>query len=106
MSEMLPLVAASGAEPSALLTTALLAAATVFVGYAFVILYRVYCGPTIFDRILGVNAIGMNTVIAIALVAAALGEPTFLDIALVYALLNFLLSIAISKVSVEWGGVL
>ncbi len=106
MSELVPLAATTASGPSPLLATALLAAAAVFVGYALVILYRVYCGPTIFDRILGVNTIGMNTVLAIALVAAALGEPTFLDIALVYALLNFLLSIAISKVSVEWGGVL
>jgi len=87
-------------------TAALLTAAALFVGYALMVLYRVYRGPTLFDRILGVNVIGTNTVLAIALVAAAFGEPMFLDIALVYALLNFLLSIAISKVSVEWGGVL
>lgn len=87
-------------------TTALLAAAALYVGYATVLLYRVYRGPTLFDRILSVNMIGMNTVLSIALVAAAFGEPAFLDIALVYALLNFLLSVAISKVSVEWGGVL
>jgi len=93
-------------DPTPLVGTGLLAAATAFVLYALVLLYRVYQGPTLFDRILAVNAVGMNTVLAIALVAAAYGEPTFLDIALVYALLNFLLSIAISKVSVEWGGVL
>lgn len=91
---------------SPLVTTGLLAATAVFVGYAILLLYRIYRGPTLFDRILGVNMIGTQTFVAIALVAAALGEPTFLDIALVYALLNFLLSIAISKVSVEWGGVL
>ena len=39
-------------------------------------------------------------------VRAALDEPTFLDIALVYALLNFLMAIAISKFTVERGGVL
>jgi len=93
-------------EVSPLASAALLAAATLFVAYGVVVLYRVINGPTLFDRILGVNMVGMYTVLAIALVAAALGEPTFLDIALVYALLNFLLSIAISKVSVEWGGVL
>jgi len=93
-------------DPTPLVGAGLLAAATAFVLYALVLLYRVYQGPTLFDRILAVNAVGMNTVLAIALVAAAYGEPTFLDIALVYALLNFLLSIAISKVSVEWGGVL
>lgn len=91
---------------SPLATTALLAAATLFVTYGVVVLYRVVTGPTLFDRILGVNVVGMYTVLTIALVAAAFGQPTFLDIALVYALLNFLLSIAISKVSVEWGGVL
>jgi multicomponent Na+:H+ antiporter subunit F len=93
-------------EVSPLASTALLAAAALFVTYGVVVLYRVITGPTLFDRILGVNMVGMYTVLAIALVAAAVGEPTFLDIALVYALLNFLLSIAISKVSVEWGGVL
>jgi multicomponent Na+:H+ antiporter subunit F len=93
-------------EVSPLLSTALLAAAALFVAYGVVVLYRVVTGPTLFDRILGVNMVGMYTVLTIALVSAAVGEPTFLDIALVYALLNFLLSIAISKVSVEWGGVL
>ncbi len=93
-------------EVSPLASTALLAAAALFVTYGVVVLYRVVTGPTLFDRILGVNVVGMYTVLAIALVAAAVGQPTFLDIALVYALLNFLLSIAISKVSVEWGGVL
>jgi multicomponent Na+:H+ antiporter subunit F len=93
-------------EVSPLASGALLAAAALFVAYGVVVLYRVITGPTLFDRILGVNMVGMFTVLAIALVAAALGQPTFLDIALVYALLNFLLSIAISKVSVEWGGVL
>jgi multicomponent Na+:H+ antiporter subunit F len=93
-------------EVSPLASTALLAAAALFVTYGVVVLYRVVNGPTLFDRILGVNLVGMYTVLVIALVAAAFGESTFLDIALVYALLNFLLSIAISKVSVEWGGVL
>jgi multicomponent Na+:H+ antiporter subunit F len=93
-------------EVSTLASAAFLAAAALFVTYGIVVLYRVITGPTLFDRILGVNVVGMYTVLAIALVAAAVGQPTFLDIALVYALLNFLLSIAISKVSVEWGGVL
>jgi len=94
------------AAPSPLVTGALLGGATAFVLYSVALLYRVYAGPTVFDRVVAVNAVGTNTVIAIALVAGAFAEPAFLDIALVYALLNFLLSIAISKVSVEWGGVL
>jgi multicomponent Na+:H+ antiporter subunit F len=58
------------------------------------------------DRVIAVNVIGSNTVIVIALLAVAIGEPGALDIALVYALLNFVLSIAISKFSVDRGGVL
>ena len=91
---------------SPIASAALLAAAALFVAYGVVVLYRVITGPTLFDRILGVNVVGMYTVLTIALVGAAFGEPTFLDIALVYALLNFLLSIAFSKFSVERGGVL
>ena len=86
--------------------TALLAVAAAFVVFAVVALYRVYDGPTTHDRVIAVNVAGTNTVIAITLVAAAFQQSTFLDIALVYALLNFLLSIAFSKFSVERGGVL
>jgi len=85
---------------------ALLAVAATFVVFAVIALYRVYAGPTSHDRVIAVNVVGTNTVIAIALVAAALDEPAFLDVALVYALLNFLLSIAFSKFNVERGGVL
>jgi multicomponent Na+:H+ antiporter subunit F len=85
---------------------ALLGATVVFVVVSVVAVYRVVRGPTMPDRVIAVNVIGSNTVIIIALLGAALGEPTALDIALVYALLNFLLSIAISKFTVERGGVL
>jgi multicomponent Na+:H+ antiporter subunit F len=69
-------------------------------------LYRAVVGPTMQDRVLAVNVLGTNTVVILAILGAALGEPTFLDIALVYALLNFLMAIAISKFTVERGGVL
>ncbi|AEM56372.1 MULTISPECIES: cation:proton antiporter [Haloarcula] len=85
---------------------ALLAIASAFVLFAIVSLYRVFAGPTDHDRVIAVNVMGTNTVIAIALVSGALDKPLFLDIALVYALLNFLLSIAFSKFNVEHGGVL
>jgi multicomponent Na+:H+ antiporter subunit F len=84
----------------------LLVAAAAFVVTSLVGVYRIVRGPTMPDRVIAVNVIGSNTVIVIALLAAAIGEPGALDIALVYALLNFVLSIAISKFSVERGGVL
>jgi multicomponent Na+:H+ antiporter subunit F len=78
----------------------------VFVALGVVTLYRVARGPTTHDRVVAVNATGTTTVIIISLVAVILDEPVFLDIAIVYALLNFLMSIAISKFTVERGGVL
>ena len=84
----------------------LLYAAAGFAVLAIGMLYRAVKGPTMQDRVLAVNVLGTNTVVILGLLAAALGEPTFLDVALVYALLNFLMAIAISKFTVERGGVL
>ncbi|MFC7133800.1 MULTISPECIES: cation:proton antiporter [Salinibaculum] len=83
-----------------------LAVVVAFVVLGVVTLYRVARGPTTHDRVVAVNAAGTTTVIVIALVAVVIDEPGFLDIAIVYALLNFLMSIAISKFTVERGGVL
>ncbi|SFR46317.1 cation:proton antiporter [Halogeometricum limi] len=89
-----------------LVEDALLLAASAFIVTSFVGLFRVVRGPTMPDRVIAINVVGSNVVIVIALLAAAVGEPGALDIALVYALLNFLLSVAISKFTVERGGVL
>lgn len=94
-------------EPSLMtLETALLGAAAITVLFAVALLYRVAKGPTMEDRVIAINGIGTNTVVVIALLAVGLDQPGFLDIAIVYALLNFLASIAISKFIVERGGVL
>jgi multicomponent Na+:H+ antiporter subunit F len=84
----------------------LLGAAAVFVVLVIAVLYRAIRGPTMQDRVLAVNVIGTNTVVILALLSAALDVPYFLDIALVYALLNFLMAVAISKFTVERGGVM
>jgi len=89
-----------------LVTAAFLGAAALFLLLAVVMFYRAVRGPTTQDRVLAVNVLGTNTVVVLALLAAGLGEPSLLDIALVYALLNFLMAIAISKFTVERGGVL
>lgn len=88
------------------LSDVFLVAATLFVGLAIVMFYRAVVGPTTQDRLLAVNVLGTNTVVILALLAVALDEPWFLDVALIYALLNFLMAIAISKFTVERGGVL
>ena len=87
-------------------TDIFLLAVTGFLLLAIAVAYRAVAGPTNQDRVLAVNILGTNTVIVLALLAVALDEPALVDIALVYALLNFALAIAISKFTVERGGVL
>lgn len=89
-----------------LITDILFAAAAGFIGASLVAVYRILRGPTMPDRVIAINVIGSNVIIVIALLAAAIGEPGALDIALVYALLNFLLSITISKFTIDRGEVL
>ncbi|OIB57867.1 cation:proton antiporter [Natrialba sp. SSL1] len=89
-----------------LLNDIFLVTAALFVVLAIMMFYRAVAGPTTQDRLLAVNVLGTNTVVILALLAAGLDEPWFLDIALIYALLNFLMAIAISKFTVERGGVL
>lgn len=58
---------------------------------------RAYKGPTIYDRTLSLNNFGTITVLFITLFGFLTGRPDFLDIALVYALINFISTIAILK---------
>jgi multicomponent Na+:H+ antiporter subunit F len=60
-------------------------------------LTRALLGPTIYDRILAVNMFGTKTVLIIAVYGFLTGRPEFLDIALVYALINFISTIAVLK---------
>jgi len=58
---------------------------------------RVWRGPLVYDRILGINAMGTKTALFIAVLCFATGRPDFLDVALVYALINFIGTIAVLK---------
>jgi multicomponent Na+:H+ antiporter subunit F len=60
-------------------------------------LIRALLGPTVYDRILAVNMFGTKTVLLIAVLGFFTGRPDFLDIALVYALINFIGTIAVLK---------
>ena len=60
-------------------------------------LTRACLGPTVFDRILAVNMFGTKTVLLIAVFGFLTDRPEFLDIALAYALINFLGVIAVLK---------
>ena len=60
-------------------------------------LVRAVLGPTVYDRILAVNAFGTLTVVLIALYVVMVDRRDFLDIALVYALITFIGTIAVIK---------
>lgn len=60
-------------------------------------LSRLYAGPTLYDRVLAANSFGTKTVLMIAVMGFLTGRPDFLDIALLYALLNFIGTIAVLK---------
>ena len=60
-------------------------------------LVRAILGPTVFDRILAVNSFGTKTVLLIAVYGFLSGRPDFLDLAMVYALMNFIGTIAVMK---------
>lgn len=51
---------------------------------------RAIAGPTLYDRILAVNMFGTKTVLLISLLGFLMGRPEFLDIAIVYSLINFI----------------
>ena len=61
------------------------------------VLVRLFLGPTVYDRVLAVNTFGTHTVIFIGVLGFLMGRPDFLDIALLYALINFVGTITILK---------
>jgi multicomponent Na+:H+ antiporter subunit F len=63
----------------------------------FLVLMRAFLGPSIYDRILAMNTMGTKTVIFVALLGFIMKRSDFLDIALAYALVNFVGTIAILK---------
>ena len=61
-------------------------------------LHRVWAGPTVFDRLVAIALVSVNGVIVLVVLGFVLGRPSlFLDIALAYALLAFLLPIALGR---------
>ncbi len=78
------------------------AAAGIGVGMTLAMI-RALLGPTVYDRVLALNTFGTKTVLLIAVLGFLLpegssaGRPEFLDLALVYALINFIGTIAVLK---------
>ena len=58
---------------------------------------RALMGPTVYDRVLAVNTFGTKTVLLIAALGFLTERPEFLDLSIVYALINFIGTIAVLK---------
>lgn len=53
-------------------------------------LARALLGPSVYDRVLAMNMFGTKTVLLVSVIAFLFGRPDFLDLALAYALINFI----------------
>ena len=72
-----------------------------------VYLYRVLRGPTVFDRVLGLNGISTKAIILLVGIGTVYERvDMFVDISTGYALLNLVGSLAIAKYLEERGGAL
>ena len=60
-------------------------------------LVRAALGPTVYDRVLAVNMFGTKTILLVAVVGFLTERPEFMDIALVYSLINFIGTLAVLK---------
>lgn len=60
-------------------------------------LLRALMGPTLYDQVLAVNSFGTKTVLLLGVLGFFMGRPDFLDLAILYALINFVATIAVLK---------
>ena len=71
---------------------------TVFiVSLIFISMIRVVKGPTIADRVVAINVIATKITIAIVVISILTNQQSYIDVALVYALIGFIASIAIVR---------
>ncbi len=77
--------------------TLLEAALAVLAVFILAVVLRVILGPTIWDRLLGLNMIASKILVAIIILARLLDLTYLLDIALVYAVLGFLGTVLIAR---------
>ena len=77
-------------------TVLVLTALAIFVTMALALI-RALKGPSVYDRIVAVNVFGTKTVLIVALVTAISGNDDLVDVALVYALINFIAIVAVLK---------
>ncbi|MDO8885881.1 monovalent cation/H+ antiporter complex subunit F [Candidatus Oleimmundimicrobium sp.] len=80
-----------------------LAVGLILIANAFVCLFRAIVGPTLPDRIVAINIVGTKTLVILVLIAHIFGQHMYIDTAFVYALLNFIVTVAVARY-LETGG--
>ncbi len=67
------------------------------IALAFIALYRAYRGPTAADRVVAINVITTKVVTIIVLIATITNQSSYINVALVYALIGFMTTIGVGK---------
>ncbi|MEH1127191.1 monovalent cation/H+ antiporter complex subunit F [Micromonospora sp. CPCC 206061] len=62
-------------------------------------LVRAFVGPGRYNRILAINTFGTKTVLFVAVAGFLFGRPEFLDIGILYALVNFVAVVAVLRLT-------
>ncbi|EMI55265.1 monovalent cation/H+ antiporter complex subunit F [Rhodopirellula sallentina] len=83
--------------PNALTTGILMATSFAVLLTMILALVRATLGPTVFDRVLALNMFGTKTVLLISVVSFVTGRSDFLDLALLYSLMNFIGIVALLR---------
>lgn len=64
---------------------------------SFVGLYRAYKGPTAADRIVAINVISTKVTVVIVLMALWIKQGSYVNVALIYAMIGFITTIGVAK---------
>ena len=86
-------------EPTTLLRSFLIAALCLMMVIAFACLLRAIKGPRVTDRVIAINMIGTLVVMMICILSYLLEEAFLIDVAILYALLNMLVVVVLTRVS-------
>lgn len=71
--------------------------AYVIVGLLFLCLVRAILGPSVPDRVAAINLVGTKTAVLMVFIAVATDQLYFFDVALVYALISYLMTVGMAK---------
>jgi len=74
-----------------------LASGIILILTIFLCFYRVVFGPGVENRLIAVNTVGTKTIILLVIIGFIYERPIFLDISIVYAMINFIATLAIAK---------